>query len=427
MPYRHRDGHLVWAEIKTSPIVDDRQQVVGALAMVSDVSGRKALEDQFRQAQKMEAIGQLAGGIAHDFNNLLTAILGHAQLLVEEGRLDAVQADGLREVIRAAESATRLTGQLLAFSRRQILQPVRLDLNEVVESLRGMLTRVIGENISLETRLHPDIGVVQADRGQIEQLLMNLVVNARDAMPEGGHLVISTAARKLDGDESLDAGVLEAGPHVEISVSDTGVGMDAATRKHLFEPFFTTKGNLGTGLGLATVYGVATQSGGGIQVVTAPGAGATFSIYLPVVEGAVEAPKPAAPVSDAGPAEPQTVLVVEDEDGVRALIDRVLTRRGYQVIQARTPDEALRLAADPGLTIDLMLTDVVMPGMNGAALAEAVGRVRPALQVLFMSGYSEPEMLVQSLQRTRAQLLHKPFAPLTLLERVRQALSGGEA
>ncbi|MDE3155449.1 MAG: PAS domain S-box protein [Acidobacteriota bacterium] len=421
--YRHRDGHAVWAEVAATPVLDDAGRMIGALAMMTDVSERKALEEQFRHAQKMEAIGRLAGGIAHDFNNLLTAILGQAQLLVEDGKMDPVQAQGVDEIIRAVESAARLTRQLLAFSRRQVLQPVSLDLNEVVESLRGMLTRVIGEDIALETRLGPDIGAVHVDRGQVEQLLMNLVVNARDAMPEGGRLVLSTVRRELTGDEPLDSGALPAGPYVELAVSDTGIGMDARTRQHLFEPFFTTKGNLGTGLGLATVYGIVTQSDGGITVTTAPGQGSTFRLYLPISQRPVAAPEPEArrPASRTGGSE--AILVVEDEDGVRVLISRVLRRGGYQVTEARTPDEALRLAGEQERTIDLMLTDVVMPGMNGAALADAMAERRPGLKVLFMSGYSEPDLLARSLQRPGAQLLRKPFSPAVLIDAVAQALA----
>ncbi|HVC20372.1 MAG TPA: PAS domain S-box protein [Vicinamibacterales bacterium] len=417
-PLVHRDGREVWTEMAATPIFDADHRYQGALAMVTDISSRKTLEEQFRQAQKMEAVGRLAGGIAHDFNNLLTAILGYAQLLSEECR-DATQLDGLTQIISAVDSAARLTSQLLTFSRRQILQPARLDLSDVVNTLRGMLGRVIGEDIALDTHLRPGLAAVVVDRGQIEQILMNLAVNARDAMPDGGRLTIGTTEQDLTGREILYSGTMEPGRYVALSVSDTGVGMDAGTLSHIFEPFFTTKGSLGTGLGLATVYGIVQQSGGGIGVVTEPGQGTAFTIYLPCTRGeaepAAEIERPA--VRSTGS---EVVLLVEDEDGVRAMISKVLRRYGYRVVEARSPDEALRIVHD-GAEVDLLLTDVVMPGMSGTALAGLVTAARPDLRVLFMSGYSEPETLDERLRQPGA-LLRKPFAPAMLVSQVRRVL-----
>ena len=386
-----------------------------------DVSDQRILEEQFRQAQKMEAVGQLAGGIAHDFNNLLTAILGNTQLLLRDLPPGDPKRGDVEEIRKASERAAGLTRQLLAYSRRQMLQPEVLDLNVVVGDMDRMLRRLIGEHISLVTVLAPQLGRVRADPNQIEQVIVNLAVNARDAMPDGGKLTIETANVELD--ESFTQAHLGAvaGSYAMVAVTDSGGGMDATVRAHLFEPFFTTKEvGKGTGLGLATVYGIVKQSGGYISVYTEPGKGSSFKVYLP----RIEAPQPVAAVpAKSGPARgSETVLVVEDEPAVLRLSRRALETQGYVVLAAADGADALRIVERHGGTIDLLLTDVVMPGLSGRELADQLSVRRPGIRVLFMSGYPGDAVVQHGTLPPGSAFLQKPFSPDGLARKVRDVL-----
>jgi two-component system, cell cycle sensor histidine kinase and response regulator CckA len=379
-------------------------------------------EEQLRHAQKMEAIGRLAGGVAHDFNNLLTAIIGYTDLINERLDDEDPTARDVREIRRAADRATALTRQLLAFSRRQFLNPTVLDVNETVSGLLQMLPRLIGEHIETTTRLWPALGLVKADAAQIEQIVMNIVLNARDAMPTGGHLTIETANVDLTEDRIRAEGLsVPPGDYVMLSVTDTGVGMDAATRARAFEPFFTTKPKgKGTGLGLATVYGIVDQTGGGIALDTGPGRGTTIRIYLPVTTLLMEPERPAAaPAQTEGT---ETLLLVEDNAAVRELSVRALKRRGYTVFEARNADEAIAWATTTSVKPHLLVTDVVMPGLSGPNLAARLMQLNPRLRVLYMSGYSDDATAVHGAFWGGVPLLQKPFTPAQLAERVRMTL-----
>jgi PAS domain S-box-containing protein len=398
-------------------------QLVRVWGTQRDVSEQRTLEEQFRQAQKMEAVGQLAGGIAHDFNNLLTAILGNTQLLLRDlPPGDAMRGD-VEEIRKASERAASLTRQLLAYSRRQMLQPEVLDLNVVVAEMDKMLRRLIGEHITLVTVLSPDLGAVRADPNQIEQVLVNLVVNARDAMANvgGGKLTIETA--NVDLDDAFAQRHLGSvpGPYSMIAVSDTGCGMDATVRAHLFEPFFTTKEvGKGTGLGLATAYGIVKQSDGYIAVHSEPGRGSTFKIYLPRIATPTG---PAAAPAKGGPGRgTETILVVEDEPAVLALSRRALEAQGYVVLAASEPAAALRLVELHGGTIHLLLTDVVMPGLSGRVLADRLTARRPGLRVLYMSGYPGDAVVQHGELPSGSAFLQKPFSPDALARKVRDVL-----
>jgi two-component system, cell cycle sensor histidine kinase and response regulator CckA len=385
-----------------------------------DISDQRHLEEQFRQAQKMEAVGQLAGGIAHDFNNLLTAILGNTQLLLRELPPGDEKRQDVEEIRKASERAASLTRQLLAYSRRQMLQPVTLDLNVVVADMERMLRRLIGEHITLVTVLAPDLGPVRADRNQIEQVLVNLAVNARDAMADGGKLTIETANVELD--EAFTQAHLGsvAGSYAMVSVTDTGVGMEANVRAHLFEPFFTTKEvGKGTGLGLATVYGIVKQSDGYIAVDSAPGQGARFKIYLQRIQPAQAATPPAA--KERLERGTETVLVVEDEAAVLTLSRRALEAQGYVVLAAASSADALRVVERHAGTIDLLLTDVVMPGLSGRELADRLSERSPGLRVLYMSGYPGGAVQRGSIPIGSA-FVQKPFSPDGLARKVRDVL-----
>ena len=396
------------------------------LAVARDVTDQRRLEDELRQAQKMEAVGNLAGGIAHDFNNLLTAMCGYSEFILgDEEASDSVRRSAT-QIARAAESATALTRQLLAFSRKQILQPRVLDLNEVVTTVERMLGRVIGEHITLETSLDGGLGHVKADPGQIEQVILNLAVNARDAMPGGGTIVVETANVEIDEAAARQHVGLEEGSYVVLSVSDTGPGIDPEVVERVFDPFFTTKPiGEGTGLGLSTAYGIVTQSGGYIGVYSEPGRGATFKIYLPRVLD--EAPAEPVPLPANVEGGSETILLVEDEEIVRGIATEILQRSGYTVLAAATPEDALAVAERQPGTIDLLLTDVVMPKMGGRDLAVRVCALRPGIKVLYTSGYTDAAIVHHGVLGEGPAFLQKPFTRKVLLRRVREALDGAAA
>ncbi|NUQ21052.1 MAG: response regulator, partial [Gemmatimonadaceae bacterium] len=400
--------------------------------MIMDVTERQLLADQLRQAQKMEAVGQLAGGIAHDFNNILTAITGFSELLLAETPPDDERYDSITEIRAGANRAAALTRQLLAFSRRQMLRPRLLDLNSTVREIEAMLRRLIVEDITLIISLDPDIGWVRADPGQLEQVLVNLVVNARDAMPRGGALTIETS--NVDFREAERNGqhhvTIPAGEYVRIAVSDSGLGMDEATRARVFEPFFTTKeAGKGTGLGLSTVYGIVKQSGGYVWCYSEPGAGTTFKIYLPrVVPDVTDTveQRPSAPGTIAAAAA-ETILLVEDDPAVRDVSRRILLQRGYTVLEATNGAEALRVCAETTRPIDLIVSDMVMPEMNGPELGRQIRDRHPGTALLFMSGYTRDAALRQSFLEPGTAFLEKPFTPATLAQRVREMLDARAA
>ena len=407
----------------TAQLRDGR--LTGILGIGRDVTERLGLEQQLRQAQKMEAVGRLAGGIAHDFNNILTAITGHAELLLEDlGHHDPRRAD-VDEIRRSAERAAGLTRQLLAFSRQQVLQPKVVDLNALVLDMDKLLRRLIGEDVELATVLDPTLGRVTADPGQLEQVIVNLAVNARDAMPQGGKLTLETRNIDLDSSYTLEHSLVKPGPYVQLTVSDSGIGMDEETQAHAFEPFFTTKPRgQGTGLGLAMVYGTVKQSGGFIWVYSEPGRGATFKIYLPRVDAPVESAAPPAPV-ERPPRGSETVLLAEDEPAVRAIARQALERQGYTVLAAPSGADALALAAQHGATIHLLLTDVVMPGMSGRDLADRLTAQRPGIRVLYISGYTDNAIVRHGMLEPGLAYLQKPFRPDALVRKVREVLDAG--
>jgi PAS domain S-box-containing protein len=407
-----------------SPLRDETGRVVGGLAIVHETTERRRLDEQYRQAQKMEAVGQLAGGVAHDFNNLLTAIMGYGQLALRRVPADGRRHQDLEEILKAAERAAALTRQLLAFSRQQVLDPKVIDLNEIVTNLDKMLRRVIGEDIDLLTAPGENLGHVEADPGQIEQVIMNLVVNARDAMPEGGKLTIETANARFDEDSVRTRVDMRPGRYVMLAVSDTGHGMTPEMMSRIFEPFFTTKERgKGTGLGLSTVHGIVKQSGGNIEVYSEPGQGTTFKIYLPRAEGAAEQP-PSHEESETRSAGTETILLVEDEDAIRRVISLSLQLHGYTVVEAADGSEAIALCELNSPPIDLLITDVVMPLMSGPELAQRVTRARPNLRVLFISGYIDRALIHQGLRQPGTAFLQKPFTPDTLASKVREFLDG---
>lgn len=404
---------------------NDEGVPVRSAGILSDVTDRRSLETQLRQAQKMEAVGQLAGGVAHDFNNLLTAILGFAELLTSQFKKGDAALKDLEQIHKAATRATHLTRQLLAFSRRQILQPVTLDLNRAVTDLAAMLRRLISEDIDINLRLDAAIGCVKADQGQIEQVIMNLAVNARDAMPEGGSLTIATANVDVDDEFFKRNGVApqhDGRQFVVLSVADTGTGMDPAIKARIFEPFFTTKvKGKGTGLGLATVYGIVKQSGGFVWVYSEPGAGATFKVFLPRTQG--DAPRDVAPALQAKSVRGhEVVLLVEDEEGVRMLARALFERNGYTVIEAPDAEQAIQLAQEHKAGIDLLVSDVVMPGKNGPELFAALSASLPALKVLYMSGYTDEANVKRGVLQPGTQFVQKPFTAAALMQKVRETL-----
>jgi nitrogen-specific signal transduction histidine kinase/CheY-like chemotaxis protein len=393
------------------------------LAITLDTTESKRLEQQFLQAQKMEAVGLLAGGIAHDFNNMLNVIVGYSDLVLDRVGTQQSLTGPVEQIKKAGLRAAVLTRQLLAFSRKQVLQPRVLDLNAVVNNVSKMLLRMIGEHISLSMIAGVSLGSVQADLGQIEQILMNLVINSRDAMPQGGKIVIETANTDLDENYAKAHHPVVPGVYVMLSVRDTGCGMDEKTIARIYEPFFTTKPlGEGTGLGLSTVYGIVKQSGGHIWVYSEPGKGTTFKIYLPRVDQSAESllrPKTETPTFEGT----ETVLVVEDDESLRDLTVSLLRSHGYTVLEAKDGNAGTAVAEQHQGDIHLLLTDVIMPGMSGGELARKLEALRPNLHVLFMSGYTGDLIAHQGILEPETTLLEKPFTKVTLLTKVRDALS----
>jgi two-component system cell cycle sensor histidine kinase/response regulator CckA len=427
--YRRQDESIIQVTLTLSALVSGRGHTLcGAVRDVTEhrqtEKQLRKTEEQLRQAHKMDAVGQLAGGIAHDFNNLLTAILGYAEMIGEALGPGHPQRREAEQIARAGRTAASLTRQLLAFSRRQVLQPAVLDLNGVVSNVDKMLRRLIGEHIDLVIKLAPGLPRVRVDAGQLEQVLLNLAVNARDAMRDGGRLTIETTRVDLDDANEYE---LAPGPCVMLRVKDTGCGMSAAVQARLFEPFFTTKApGKGTGLGLSTVYGIVKQSGGAIAVDSATGKGSTFVVVLPAAI-AVEEPAAAPAAPAAAVTRSETVLLVEDEEQVRVLASLALQRAGYTVIEAQRPEEAIDAASRHSGPIHLILTDVVMPGMNGRVMVERLVSRYPETRILFMSGYTDDALAPHGVAPGDVAFLNKPFTPKELAERVREVLDAAHA
>ncbi len=416
-----KDGRRIDVAVSVSPIYNDERQVEGVSAIQRDITERRRLEEQLRHSQKMEAVGRLAGGVAHDFNNLLSIIVGYTYLI----QSSTAEGDSLRsaadQIMSAAEKAGSLTRQLLAFSRKQVLRPEVIDLNEITAGLGKMLGRLVGEDVDVRIVQGERLRNVKADPSQLEQVIMNLVVNARDAMPNGGKLTIETANVYFDDDEARQHNVAP-GDYVMLAVSDTGIGMDEETRTHMFEPFFTTKeAGKGTGLGLATVYGIVSQSNGYIWVYSEPQQGTTFKIYFPATAGEAARTR-AAKRPELSLCGTETILLVEDEARLRELIEHVLSDKGYHVVAAANGPEALRILATHTSSIDLMLTDVVMPAMRGQELAEQLRERYPNMAVIYMSGYTDNALMHSGALPEGTAFLQKPFTPDVVLRRIRDVL-----
>jgi PAS domain S-box-containing protein len=419
--WKRKDGSTITVRIsgRAGSSADEPADVLEAIA--EDVTGRRLLEDQFRQAQKMEAVGRLAGGVAHDFNNLLMVISGYTEVILSALDVNHPLHEKGRAIQQAADRATTLTRQLLAFSRKQLLELKVVDVNAIVEDMERLLRPLIGEDIELITRLDLEAGHTRADAGQLEQVLMNLVVNAKDAMPKGGKLIIQTQNVSADEGRKPRATFIVPGNYVLLSVSDTGMGMDKETQARIFEPFFTTKElGKGTGLGLSTVYGIVKQSGGYVFVHSEEGRGSTFQIYLPRVAEAAE--HHAAPALRAAAGGSETVLLVEDEASVRELVRDTLAGKGYRVIEAENGDAGLIVAANHDGSIDLVITDVVMPGMGGREMVKRVTQTRPAIKVLYLSGYTEDTVVSEEITQSGTAFLQKPFTLQHLTRKVREVL-----
>jgi PAS domain S-box-containing protein len=422
---RRKDGSLYTEETVICPVRGEYGETTSYVCMKRDITLEEDLARQLHQAQRLEAVGRLAGGIAHDFNNILTVISGNADLALADLPSHDPMAQSFQEIADASRRAASLTRQLLAFSRRQILQPRVLNLNELVTGTEKMLRRLIGEDVKLKTRLEPRLGSVMADPGQIEQILMNLAVNARDAMPRGGEISFETENVQIHKTQAGAGGVrMHSGSYVKLTVTDDGEGMDEETLSRIFEPFFTTKEKgKGTGLGLATVYGIVKQSGGFIWAKSEPGKGSAFEVYLPQAEDFVESVVKEAPTVKTRGGE--TVLLVEDEEDVLKLARSILVRGGYKTMTAKNGAEALRIIEVSEEPVHLLLTDVVMPGMSGRALADGAQSLRPGLRVLFTSGYTDDAIVHHGVLDAGTHLLEKPYSRKTLLSAVRAALDGG--
>jgi two-component system cell cycle sensor histidine kinase/response regulator CckA len=424
--WKRRDGTPLTVRCSGRRINDENGMPAYFEVFAEDVTEKRVLEKQLRMAQKMEAIGRLSGGIAHDFNNLLGVIIGYSRVLKKELGANSALCEHAVEIEKAGQRAASLTKQLLAFSRQQVLTPAVLNLNTLVSDMEGMLPRLLGEDIAVSLALHSEVGSVKADQSQIEQVIMNLAVNARDAMPQGGKLKIQTANVELDQAYARDHPGSKAGNYVLLAVTDTGTGMNAETLAHIFEPFYTTKERgKGTGLGLATVYGIVKQSNGYIVVDSSPGRGTTFQIYLPQHIG-----KPATEEREVDSGEKlrgsESILLVEDSEPLRKLAQTFLESAGFRVMSAEHGEDALQVASRHGKTFDLLLTDVVMPGMNGRVLAEQLLPRQPGMRVLYMSGYTDSFIAGHGVLEPGTHLLHKPFTDEVLIRKVREVLDGGK-
>jgi PAS domain S-box-containing protein len=415
-----KDGTRITVALTVSPIKDASGAVVGASTIARDISERTRLEDQLRQSQKMEAVGSLAGGIAHDFNNILLVIRGHSAVLLRELGDERLR-ESVQQIDRAAERAAEFTRQLLAFSRQQVLRPQVIDLNELVEETVRLVKRMLDENIAVELQLEPHLSPVLLDRGQLTQAILNLVVNSRDAMPDGGKLTIGTANTELDASYAASHEEVTAGQYVLLQVTDTGIGLAPADQSRIFDPFFTTKEH-GTGLGLASVFGLVKQSQGHISVYSELGMGTTFKLYFPTTS---ETQAATVEPAEAGSLEGrETILLVEDTEMVRSLVTTTLEFYGYTVLAAASGPEALELAERHASSIDLLMTDVVMPGMNGRELAEKLVATHPDVKLLFTSGYPADTILRHGISESRTAFLEKPYLPEDLARKIREVIGG---
>lgn len=418
----HPDGETRWVRSRAFPVTDDDGRVWRIVRLAEDVTEQRATEEALARSQRMEAVGRLAGGIAHDFNNLLTVVLAEAQLMEDDLPPDSAAAESLGPIMEAANRAAVLTGQLVAFSRLQLIRPSAFSLNELVADMETMLRRIIGDGTRFGTRLAPDAGYVEADRGQVEQVIVNLIINSRDAMSGGGELSLATTNEHLDEAYAKTHEEVTPGAYVKLTVSDTGTGMTRDVASRAFDPFFTTKPpGEGSGLGLSTSYGIVKQSRGHIAVYSEPGIGTTVAVYLPRVQPEGEpVPEPAEATEPSGGRE--TILVVEDEAAVRDVVLKALRARGYEVLEAEGGSEALELLDGYEGEVDLLFTDVVLPGIGGRELAEQVMARRPGVKVLFMSGYTDDVILHHNLRTADFDLMQKPFTALSLATKVREVL-----
>jgi PAS domain S-box-containing protein len=422
--WRRRDGSPLWVLVDATAVHESTGEIRYYQAFVRDITREKLLEEQFLQAQKMEAVGRLAGGVAHDFNNLLTVIIGTADLMLEALEPESPLREDLAQIRDASQRAAGLTRQLLTVSRRQVVEPVLLDVNAVVADLAAMLRRLIGEDVQLRTVASPVLGLIKADRGQVEQVLMNLVINARDAMPKGGTITIATDMAVLDREYAERHMGVPPGRYVVLSVSDTGHGMDAETQRHMFEPFFTTKEKgKGTGLGLSTVYGIVKQSNGHIWAYSEPDVGTTFKIYFPVAEETAES-RPSAVRRGPATGGRETILVVEDDAGIRQIVRRALAGAGYTVLEAQSAAQARDVAGTYPGAIHLVLTDVVLPDAYGVEIGNLVRAKRSDCKLLYMSGYTDDTMAYHGVLESGSPFLEKPFSGEALVRKVREVLGG---
>ena len=419
-----KDGTSFWNQLAVSPVKDEQGQLTHFIGVQTDVTERRLLEDQYRQSQKMEAIGQLAGGVAHDFNNFLTIISGYADLLLQTLPLEDPNREFVQEIHRAGERSASLTRQLLALSRRQVVAPQWLNLNTIIGDAEKMLQRMIGKDITLTSRLDPSAGMVKADPGQLDQVLLNLAVNARDAMPAGGRLRIETSEITLNEEYAKQHPEGRAGTFVVLTFTDTGCGMLEEVKSRIFEPFYTTKeAGKGTGLGLAVVHGIVKQAGGHVEVYSEPGRGASFKVYLPRVDQPARPEKPSSGLRAAlARRGTETVLLVEDEEAIRALSRRVLTGLGYQVLEAVNGQDALHIAGQRRGLIDLLVSNVVVSGIGGRQLAEEIQKSHPEMKVLYLSGATDEAIIRHGILERNGCFLQKPFSPAALVLKVREIL-----